>query len=134
RPPLIDQRVFPTIESGTMKTWIGVGGSPQSVVRAAHYDLPLMLAIIGGDPNRFRPMSISTIGPSHNLAGRFVKSNMAVCPSTAGYFLMRKIKHFRANIRPALLLTSSLYWVIPQQTVQKKAFTPPPPFPAALFC
>jgi alkanesulfonate monooxygenase SsuD/methylene tetrahydromethanopterin reductase-like flavin-dependent oxidoreductase (luciferase family) len=74
RPPLIDQRVFPTIESGTMKTWIGVGGSPQSVVRAAHYDLPLMLAIIGGDPNRFRPMSISTIGPSHNLAGRFVKS------------------------------------------------------------
>jgi probable LLM family oxidoreductase len=55
RPPLIDQRVFPTIESGTLKTWIGVGGSPQSVVRAAHYDLPLMLAIIGGDPNRFRP-------------------------------------------------------------------------------
>jgi probable LLM family oxidoreductase len=55
RPPLIDQRVFPTIEGGTLKTWIGVGGSPQSVVRAAHYDLPLMLAIIGGDPNRFRP-------------------------------------------------------------------------------
>jgi probable LLM family oxidoreductase len=55
RPSLIDQRVFPTIESGTLKTWIGVGGSPQSVVRAAHYDLPLMLAIIGGDPNRFRP-------------------------------------------------------------------------------
>jgi probable LLM family oxidoreductase len=55
RPPLIDQRVFPTIEGDTLKTWIGVGGSPQSVVRAAHYDLPLMLAIIGGDPNRFRP-------------------------------------------------------------------------------
>jgi probable LLM family oxidoreductase len=55
RPPLTNQRVFPTIESGTLKTWIGVGGSPESVVRAAHYDLPLMLAIIGGDPNRFRP-------------------------------------------------------------------------------
>jgi len=55
RPPLIDQRVFPTIERGSLKTWIGVGGSPQSVVRAAHYDMPLMLAIIGGDPNRFRP-------------------------------------------------------------------------------
>jgi len=55
RPPLIDQRVFPAIESGALKTWIGVGGSPQSVVRAAHYDLPLMLAIIGGDPKRFRP-------------------------------------------------------------------------------
>jgi probable LLM family oxidoreductase len=55
RRPLTNQRVFPTIESGTLKTWIGVGGSPESVVRAAHYDLPLMLAIIGGDPNRFRP-------------------------------------------------------------------------------
>src|SRR6201981_583087 len=55
RPPLTKQPVFPPIESGTLKTWIGVGGSPESVVRAAHYDLPLMLAIIGGDPNRFRP-------------------------------------------------------------------------------
>jgi len=55
RLPLTNQRIFPPIESGTLKTWIGVGGSPESVVRAAHYDLPLMLAIIGGDPNRFRP-------------------------------------------------------------------------------
>ncbi|MBR0827028.1 LLM class flavin-dependent oxidoreductase [Bradyrhizobium manausense] len=55
RPPLQNQRVFPPVETGTLKTWIGVGGSPQSVVRAAHYDLPLMLAIIGGDPARFAP-------------------------------------------------------------------------------
>ena len=55
RSPLSNQRIFPPIESGTLKTWIGVGGSPESVVRAAHYDLPLMLAIIGGDPDRFRP-------------------------------------------------------------------------------
>src|SRR5215469_12910834 len=55
RAPLSNQPVFPPIESGTLKTWIGVGGSPESVVRAAHYDLPLMLAIIGGDPNRFKP-------------------------------------------------------------------------------
>ena len=55
RPGLADQRVFPPIETGTLKTWIGVGGSPESVVRAAKYDLPLMLAIIGGDPKRFRP-------------------------------------------------------------------------------
>jgi len=112
RPPLIDQRVFPTIESGTMKTWIGVGGSPQSVVRAAHYDLPLMLAIIGGDPNRFRPMSISTIGPSHNLAGRFVKSNMAVCPSTAEYFLARKIKRFRTRLSRASRSNPVSYGVV----------------------
>ncbi|WP_315830819.1 LLM class flavin-dependent oxidoreductase [Bradyrhizobium prioriisuperbiae] len=55
RPPLKNQLVFPPIENGTLKTWIGVGGSPESVVRAAHYDLPLMLAIIGGDPKRFAP-------------------------------------------------------------------------------
>ena len=55
RPPLKDQRVYPPIETGTLKTWIGVGGSPESVVRAARYDLPMMLAIIGGDPARFRP-------------------------------------------------------------------------------
>jgi alkanesulfonate monooxygenase SsuD/methylene tetrahydromethanopterin reductase-like flavin-dependent oxidoreductase (luciferase family) len=36
-------------------TWVGVGGSPESVVRAVQYDLPLMLAIIGGDPARFKP-------------------------------------------------------------------------------
>ena len=55
RPPLTNQPVFPPIETGRLKTWIGVGGSPESVVRAAHYDLPLMLAIIGGDPTRFKP-------------------------------------------------------------------------------
>jgi probable LLM family oxidoreductase len=53
RPPLEGQRVFPPIEMATLKTWIGVGGSPESVVRAARYDLPLMLAIIGGDSRRF---------------------------------------------------------------------------------
>ena len=55
RPPLVDQGVFPQPESGALKTWVGVGGSPESVVRAARYDLPLMLAIIGGDPKRFAP-------------------------------------------------------------------------------
>ena len=55
RPPLKDQEVFPPIERGVLKTWIGVGGSPESVVRAARYNLPLMLAIIGGEPARFAP-------------------------------------------------------------------------------
>jgi probable LLM family oxidoreductase len=55
RPDLNDVRIFPPIEEGRLKAWIGVGGSPQSVVRAARYGLPLMLAIIGGDPLRFRP-------------------------------------------------------------------------------
>lgn len=55
RPPLSEQMVYPQPVSGKLKTWIGVGGSPQSVVRAAHYGMPMMLAIIGGDPLRFRP-------------------------------------------------------------------------------
>ena len=55
RPDLSEVRIFPPIEEGRLKAWIGVGGSPQSVVRAARYGLPLMLAIIGGDPLRFRP-------------------------------------------------------------------------------
>jgi probable LLM family oxidoreductase len=55
RASLTNQRVFPTIETGSLKTWIGVGGSPESVVRAARYDMPLMLAIIGGEPMRFKP-------------------------------------------------------------------------------
>jgi len=55
RPPLTGQRVFPGIENGRLKTWVGVGGTPKSVVRAARYNMPLMLAIIGGDPNRFAP-------------------------------------------------------------------------------
>ncbi len=57
RPPLKDQSVFPHLEHGLLKTWIGVGGSPESVVRAAHYGLPLMLAIIGGGPMRFKPLA-----------------------------------------------------------------------------
>jgi probable LLM family oxidoreductase len=55
RPALSNQRVFPPIETGRLRTWIGVGGSPESVVRAARYGLPLMLAVIGGDPARFTP-------------------------------------------------------------------------------
>ena len=56
RPPLVKQRVFPQVEAGPLKTWIGAGGSPDSVVRAAKYNLPLILAIIGGDPKRFQSL------------------------------------------------------------------------------
>ncbi|GAA4685758.1 LLM class flavin-dependent oxidoreductase [Frondihabitans cladoniiphilus] len=57
RGPLTDQWVYPRPESGTLKTWVGVGGSPQSVVRAAHYGMPLFLAIIGGQPAQFAPFA-----------------------------------------------------------------------------
>jgi len=48
-------QVYPRTDSGALTTWVGVGGSPQSVVRAAHHGLPLMIAIIGGESVRFRP-------------------------------------------------------------------------------
>jgi alkanesulfonate monooxygenase SsuD/methylene tetrahydromethanopterin reductase-like flavin-dependent oxidoreductase (luciferase family) len=55
RSPLSDQVVTPPIPEGHIPTWVGVGGSPQSVIRAARFGLPLMLAIIAGDPERFAP-------------------------------------------------------------------------------
>lgn len=55
RPPLKDQRIYPPIGDGQLKTWIGVGGSPESVIRAVRHDMRLMLAIIGGNPQRFVP-------------------------------------------------------------------------------
>src|SRR4030081_3513624 len=56
RSPLVNQYVTPALPSGHLPTWVGVGGSPQSVVRAARYGLPLMLAVIGGPPGRFAPL------------------------------------------------------------------------------
>ncbi len=55
RLPLTGQRVYPTTARGGLPVWVGVGGSPESVVRAARYRLPLMLAVIGGAPARFEP-------------------------------------------------------------------------------
>ena len=57
RPPLENLSVYPKTESGRLTTWIGVGGTPQSVMRAAKYGMPMMLAIIGGDPKRFAPFA-----------------------------------------------------------------------------
>ena len=55
RSALTNQEVYPPLERGALRTWVGVGGSPESVRRAARYGLPLTLAIIGGSPQRFRP-------------------------------------------------------------------------------
>ncbi|MFP5317699.1 MAG: LLM class flavin-dependent oxidoreductase [Acidimicrobiia bacterium] len=56
RAALENQRVYPPVESGRLTTWIGVGGSPESVLRAARHGLPLTMAIIGGEPLRFAPL------------------------------------------------------------------------------
>src|SRR5258706_10181813 len=57
RSPLTNQYLSPPLPKGHLPVWVGVGGSPQSVVRAARYGLPLMLAVIGGPPTRFAPHS-----------------------------------------------------------------------------
>lgn len=67
RAPLENADVYPKTAAG-LKAWVGVGGSPESVVRAARYGYGLMLAIIGGPADRFRPYvdlyhrSLDTLG------------------------------------------------------------------------
>ncbi|HTL69304.1 MAG TPA: LLM class flavin-dependent oxidoreductase [Lacunisphaera sp.] len=56
RPPLTGQGVYPRPVQNPLPVRIGVGGTPQSVVRAGMLGLPLVLAIIGGEPHRFRPL------------------------------------------------------------------------------
>jgi probable LLM family oxidoreductase len=56
RPALHGQVLTPPLPAGNLPTWVGVGGSPESVIRAARHGLPLMLAVIGGSPERFRPL------------------------------------------------------------------------------
>ncbi|MBC6450971.1 LLM class flavin-dependent oxidoreductase [Actinokineospora xionganensis] len=57
RPPLEQAQAYPVTESGRLPAWVGVGGTPQSVVRAAAYGLPLVMAVIGGSPERFVPLA-----------------------------------------------------------------------------
>lgn len=55
RAALRDADVYPKTESGRLDTWVGVGGTPESVLRTARYGFRLMLAVIGGAPGRFAP-------------------------------------------------------------------------------
>jgi probable LLM family oxidoreductase len=56
RPALTGQGVFPRPIQAKLPVWLGVGGTPASFVRAGALGLPLMVAIIGGEPHRFRPL------------------------------------------------------------------------------
>ena len=81
RPALSEQTVFPPTESGSIKTWIGVGGSPESVIRAAHYGMPLMLAIIGGAPLAFAPL----VDLYHRALAQFEKPSLPIGEHSPGY-------------------------------------------------
>jgi probable LLM family oxidoreductase len=56
RAPLTGQGVYPRPLQNPLPIWLGVGGTPESFVRAGALGLPLMVAIIGGEPHRFRPL------------------------------------------------------------------------------
>lgn len=56
RAPLTGQGVYPRPVQAKLPVWLGVGGTPQSFARAGSLGLPLMVAIIGGEPHRFRPL------------------------------------------------------------------------------
>ena len=56
RPALTGQGVYPRPMQDPLPVWLGVGGTPESFARAGTLGLPLMVAIIGGQPHRFRPL------------------------------------------------------------------------------
>ena len=56
RPSLINQSIYPRPIQNPLPIWLGVGGTPSSFVRAGILGLPLMIAVIGGETGRFRPL------------------------------------------------------------------------------
>ncbi len=56
RPALVKQPVYPRPLQDPLPVWLGVGGTPESFIRAGMLGLPLMVAIIGGETHRFRPL------------------------------------------------------------------------------
>ncbi len=56
RPPLENQTVYPRPLQDKLPVWVGVGGTPASFARAGTLGLPLMVAVIGGETHRFRPL------------------------------------------------------------------------------
>jgi probable LLM family oxidoreductase len=57
RPPISGLSVYPPLEHHLLPTWIGVGGTPESVLRCAEYGYPIIFAIIGGEPRSFAPLA-----------------------------------------------------------------------------
>lgn len=81
RPSLRVAAVHPRVEGAPLSVWLGVGGSPESVVRAAHYGFPLTLAIIGGDPRRFLPY----VGLYHESLEKLGRAPLPVGVHSPGY-------------------------------------------------
>ena len=100
RPPLQHAQTHPRPEHGPIPIWVGVGGSPESVVRAARYGLPLQLAIIGGSPERFVPFAdlyrraLAEFGTPELPVGVHAPGYVAATDAEARELLY---PHFKAN-------------------------------------
>jgi len=79
RGPLNDQLVYPP--DPALKAWVGVGGNPESVIRAARYGFPLVVAIIGGDPLRFAPL----VDLYHRALQKFERPTLSVAAHGPGH-------------------------------------------------
>ena len=81
RPALDGQVLTPPLRGGSLPTWVGSGGSPDSVIRAARFGLPLMLAVIGGRPERFRQL----VDLYRRALAEYGQPGLAVGLHTLGY-------------------------------------------------
>ncbi len=81
RSGLEGRQIHPRTGSGRLTTWIGVGGSPESVIRAARHGLPLMVAIIGGESARFAPL----VDLYHRALDRFERPELPVGVHSPGH-------------------------------------------------
>ncbi|MBE7323300.1 LLM class flavin-dependent oxidoreductase [Nocardioides sp. Y6] len=100
RRPLAPTEVYPKTAAGSLPAWVGVGGSPESVVRAARHGFSLMLAVIGGEPARFAPYAdlyrraLEELGQPQLPVGVHAPGFVAATDEEAQELLF---PHFKAN-------------------------------------
>ena len=83
RPALNDQAIYPRPLQDKLPIWLGVGGTPESFIRAGSLGLPLMVAVIGGETHRFRPL-IDLYREAGKIAG-FAPEQLKVGLHSLGY-------------------------------------------------
>lgn len=104
RRPLVNQDVYPKSHSGAIPLRVGVGGTPESVVRAARLGLPLAIAIIGGDPARFAPFS-QLYSQSLNEFGR---DQLPISIHSPGHIADTDEQAFEEQLKPYLAMVGRI--------------------------
>ena len=103
RAPLTGQAVYPRPLQNPLPIWVGVGGTPESFVRAGTLGLPLMVAIIGGEPKRFRPLidlyREAGRGAGHSARNSWSASTRSACWETPHRTLQTILQDMRTRSR-----------------------------------